>query len=204
MGTAARLGTTVIQRSILVIILPLLLLLNACGISPNPPPPPDAAPRSESRLPPRPAELSLEQVNPCTLLNDQQRQRLGVDPGKFSYDQTDTHYAVCQWSSSSSFTLINRYLARLRVRDGAEDALYSKTGSQVVQVGGFTAVQTSASGLDPNKHCILLIDVAAGQSLWAQYYAQGEFPGLTHAQSCQFARTAAEDMMTNLRAASAH
>lgn len=193
-----------IRRSILAILLPLLLLLNACGTPPNPPPIPNAAPRSESRLPPRPAELRLEQVNPCTLLDDHQRQRLGVGPGKFSYDQTDTHYAVCQWSNSPSFTLINRYLARLQVRDGAEDALDSRTGSQVVQVGGFTAVQTSASGIDPNKHCILLIDVATGQSLWAQYYAQGEFPGLTRAQSCQFARAAAEDMMANLRAASAH
>lgn len=192
-----------IRRSILAIILPLLVVLAACSTRPTQPPAPTTPPQSESRLPPRPAELRLDQVNPCSLLGDQQRQRLGVNPGKFNYDQTDTHYAVCQWSNSPNIPT-NRYLARLRVRDGAEDALYSKTGSQVVQVGGFTAVQTSASGLDLNKHCILLIDVAAGQSLWAQYYAQGDFPGLTHAQSCQFARTVAEDMMTNLRAASTH
>lgn len=185
-----------------LIVLLLCLGVVACGgpAAPVAPAPSVSPAQPVSRLPPRPAELRLDQVNPCGLLTEIQRAKLGVNQGKLSSDGFGLHYSVCQWSTPLSLHL-SWYLVRLRTQDGADEALDSKLGSQVVQVGGFAAVQTSGSGLDPDKHCVILVDVAPHQSLWAQYYAQGEYPGLTHARSCQLAQEAAEKMVATLRAA---
>ena len=178
----------------------LLLGLAGCGGPAVPPPAPAPLPsQSASPLPPRPAELRLDTVNPCALLTDAQRGELHMNQGKFSYDEDSTRYPVCQWDNSPQRPQMT-WLGRLQLRQGADYALDSATGHQIVQVGGFTAVQTSADGQDPRSHCILLVDVAQGQSLWVQYAnIFGDFPGLTHERSCQFARAAAEDMVANLR-----
>jgi hypothetical protein len=92
-------------------------------------------------------------------------------------------------------------LALLQVHQGADYALGSTTAHQLVPLDGFTAVQTTSEGQDPATHCILLVDVAPGQSLWVQFNnSYRDYQGLTHEQSCQFARTFGEDLIQNLRA----
>jgi hypothetical protein len=40
--------------------------------------------------------------------------------------------------------------------------LNSVTGAQIVQVDGFPAVESSSSLADPDKQCLLYVDVAPG------------------------------------------
>jgi hypothetical protein len=187
-----------------ILSVPLLFGLTGCGSggsaashnSANPAP-------SASSLPPRPAELRLDNINPCTLLSDADRGQLKINKGELSYDGDSTHYAVCQWSNFPATLGVPdmRYLARLQTHQGADYALGSTTGHRLVQLDGFTGVQTTSDGQDPERHCILLVDVAPGQSLWVQYAnIGGDYQGLTHEQSCQFAQAFGEDLMQNLRA----
>lgn len=177
-----------------------LLGLAGCAGGTTAPAPSATPPPTVSPLPPRPAALKLDGVNPCELLSETQRSQLGLNPGEFKREDVSTHYPLCQWSSFPRQPDVG-YLARLQLTQGAEIALDSSTGHKIVPVGGFTAVQTSAGGQDPDRHCILLVDVAPGQSLWAQFdNILNDYPGLTHEMSCQFARTFGEDLVRNLRA----
>jgi hypothetical protein len=154
---------------------------------------------STSPLPPRPAVLRLDAVNPCTLLSSTQLGQLGIRQGEFSRDEDSSHDALCHWDNYPERPSM-RYVARLQVQQGADYALGSTTGHQLVQIDGFPAVQTTSEGQDPATHCILVVDVAADQSLWVQYNnAFGDYQGLTHEQSCQFVRAFGEDLMQNLQ-----
>jgi hypothetical protein len=107
--------------------------------------------------------------------------------------------AACQWGNSGGRP-DNLWLGRLIVKRGAGYALTSTTGAQVVQVGGFAAVQTASPYGDPNTHCILLVDIAQGESLWAEYdNTAGDYPGIDHQVACQLTQRAAEFMVQNLR-----
>jgi len=78
--------------------------------------------------------------------------------------------------------------------------LASTTGAQIVQVAGFPGVQTASDLQDPSKQCVLMLDVAPGQTLQATYQnSHGDYPGINHQVACQLASKAAELMVANLR-----
>ena len=193
--------TSWVRRMAALFTLPLLLGLAACG-GHTAAPAPNAEPVPAPRLPPRPAALQLDHVDPCALLSETERGQLGLNPGQFKYEDASTRYPLCRWDNFPHQPN-DGYLARLQLNQGAEFALDSATGHEIVQVDRFAAVQTTAGGLDPRRHCILLVDVALGQSLWVQfstYGTNGRNAGLTHEMSCQFARAFGENLVRNLRA----
>ena len=177
--------------------------LAGCGTeSPSPTgsqPAPGSQPPSSSPFAPRPVELKLDTVDPCALLTGAQESQLGVPVGT-RYDNSDElGSSACQWANHAKPD--NRWLVRLIVKRGADYALGSTTGVQVVQIGGFSAVQTAAPYQDPTTNCVLVVDVAQGQSLGVQYgNAAGDYPGINHDVACQLDRKAAELMVQNLRA----
>jgi hypothetical protein len=159
-----------------------------------------AAPPPSSSLSPRSAELKLDGVDPCALLTAAQQGQLGVEQVGQANNSDELGSAACQWGNNGAKP-DNRWLARLIVKRGADYALGSTTGVQVVQIGGFSAVQTAAPYQDPNTNCVLVVDVAQGQSLGVQYgNAAGDYPGINHDVACQLDRKAAELMVQNLRA----
>lgn len=158
-----------------------------------------ATPAGESRLPPRPSELRLDQVDPCALLTREQFRQLGVRAGERAEDSDGLGSIACQWRNFPKEPDIH-YLARLIVKRGADYALDSTTPTQVVTIDGFSAVQTTSPSGNPNDHCLLLVDVAQGQSLWVQWMTTSpDYPGLTHELACQQARDAGRLMLSNLR-----
>jgi len=172
----------------------------AAGPAPPSPEPPSAAPATTSSpFPPRPVELKLDGLDPCALLNAGQQRQLGVGQVGTYADSDGLGSAACQWGNNGGKP-DNRWLVRMIVKQGADYALGSDTGVQVVQVDGFTAVQTAPPYQDPKLNCVLVVDVAPGQSLGVQYanYA-GDYPGISHEVACQLDRTAAELMVRNLR-----
>jgi hypothetical protein len=181
------------------------LVFGIAGCAPAQPPPaalsppPSAAPTS-SPFPPRPAELRLDGIDPCALLTSAEQTKLDVQfTGKVD-DADQFHSLVCRWANLGGGTPDNAWIARAIVKQGADYALRSAAPAQVVQVGGFSAVQTSSPYFDAKTQCILAIDVAQGESLRVQYNnLQGDYPGITHEVACQQASKAAELMLQNLR-----
>lgn len=177
-----------------LLALVVLVGLAACGS-----PAPAAAPSPRSQLPARPAELRLNGIPPCALLTSAQERQLGVRPGNSTFGGDEFNSPVCMWDNLGG-PPDNSWLARLITQRGADYALDSTTPTQIVQINGFAAVQTSSEGENPNTHCILLIDVAQGQSLWIQYVnLRGDYPNIDHAVACGLSRDVAAMAVGNLQ-----
>ena len=172
---------------------------NGSSVPSASPLPPSAAAPSQSPLPPRPAVLRLDGVDPCVLLTAAQLQLLAVNPGKPSQNNDGIGSRDCLWRNFPAKP-DNGWLARAILAQGAEYYLNSVTGAQIVQVDGFPAVETSSSLADPDKQCLLYVDVAPGQSLEVQYLnGAGDYPGINRQVACQLAVKATELMLANLR-----
>ena len=182
------------------------LVFGGAGCAPAAPPPPapsvppTSAPPTRSPFPPRPTELRLDGVDPCALLTSVEVARLGVDQGERFDDADQFRSLSCDWANSGGLSPEKGWIARAIAKQGADYALGNTAPVQVVQVGGFSAVQTSSPYQNANTQCILVIDVAQGESLWVQFdNLQGDFPGINHQVACQQASKAAELMLGNLR-----
>jgi hypothetical protein len=179
-----------------------LVSLAACG-GPNPSttiasPAPSTTP-AQRGLPPRPAELRLDGIDPCSLLTDEQRAQLGVNPGVFgaSSHRTPLSGDDCSWTNLPR-SQDNDYLGRIILDQGAEYAL----GLEPLRsVNGFPATTTGSIGTDPAYYCLMLVDVAAGQTLSAQYSnGRHDYPGMNHQLACDKAQELASMMLSTLRA----
>ena len=181
----------------------MLVGVAGCGVGSPPAVPPSVAPAvppaARPPFPPRPTELKLDAVDPCSLLTAAQQAQLEVKQVGREDNSDELGSAACQWDNNGGKP-DNGWVARLIVKRGADYALTSSTGTQVVQVDGFSAVQTTSPYGDPKTHCILLVDVAQGESLWAEYdNIAGDYPGINHQVACQLTQRAAEFMVQNLR-----
>jgi hypothetical protein len=181
----------------------LLVGLAGCGNKSTPPPPglaaPAAPPATSAPLPPRPVELKLDGIDPCSLLTAAEQGQLGVKQVGRDDNSDELGSAACQWGNNGGRP-DNLWLARLIVKRGADYALGSTSGVRVVQVDDFTAVQTAAPYQDPKTNCVVVVDVAPAQSLGVQYANfAGDYPGISHDVACQLDRRAAEFMVQNLR-----
>jgi Protein of unknown function (DUF3558) len=194
-------------RLVRLVGLTLLLGVAGCGLPHRPvpaapsaaPPPAESAAPTSSRLPPRPAELRLDGVDPCALLTTAEQAKLGVHQVYSANDADQFRSLGCQWDNGLG-PPDNAWVARAIVKQGADYALDNQAPVQVVQIDGYSAVQTSSPYQNPNRQCIQVIDVAQGESLWVQYDDRiGTYPGINHEVACQQARKAAELMIHNLR-----
>lgn len=191
------------NRGSLVVTGLLLALIGLCGCgtesqpSANPTP---SVPSGGNGLPPRPATLRIQGIDPCSLLTSDQSFKLGVERGRRNDFRPDSPLegTDCDWSTLGSRRRIG-YSAGLLLNRGAEFAL----GSEPLRaVGGYAATSTSSALFDPQWHCYLLVDVGPGQSLLSDYSVETkDLPGMTHQRACDNAQTAAEYMLANLRAA---
>ena len=188
----------------LAALLGAVLVFGAAGCAPAsapppaPGPPPASAAPTSSPFPPRPTELRLNGVDPCQLLTSADQDQLDVKNVGQHNDADRFGSLDCLWANHGTPDI--SWLARAIVKQGADYALGNTAPVQVVQVGGFSAVQTSSPYHDANTQCILVINVAQGQSLWVQFdNLQGDFPGINHQVACQQASKAAELMLRNLR-----
>ncbi|WP_433557330.1 DUF3558 domain-containing protein [Pseudonocardia xinjiangensis] len=172
-------------------LLMLALTLVACSadVTESPVPPTSSA----DVLPARPRELPLEQgLDPCLMLTPSQQGHLGVGKGRPGVASDGFNSPACVWSRFPQEPL-DSYLVQLVTQQGAEFALHSTTGARVVQIGDFAAVETQRDERYPVEfHCVLLIDVAAGQSLWVQYDYDGSTVPMTKQLACDKAKVAAE------------
>jgi hypothetical protein len=169
------------------------------GPSPSPAEGPSPATPSPSPLPPRPLALRLDGIDPCTLLTPKQGRQFSSVPSRRVADDQEPGIYDCIWSTFPTNPVSN-WTASSVLDHGADYYLGSVTGAQIVQVDGFAAVQTSSNLADPERQCLLYVDVAPGQALDVQYInPNGDYPGISHQVACQQATKAAELMVANLR-----
>jgi uncharacterized protein DUF3558 len=194
------------QARLMALSVMLALGVVGCGTgggppaTPGPGQPAPAPARPGPVLPPRPAVLPLDKVdNPCALLTDAQVRQLGVEPGQSQVNADEMPGPDCLWSNFPARP-DRGWVAQPLPYRGAEYALGSTTGAQVVRVGAFSAVQTSSALVEPRFNCILFVDTGPGQSLLVQFSnVMADDPTMTHARACQYAITGATMMIQNLR-----
>jgi hypothetical protein len=166
-------------------------LLAACTVAESAVPAPVGSPTSTVELPPRPRELSLDGVDPCSLLSAAQQQRLGVGNGRPGTSGEGPRSPACAWTRFPEEPQ-DAYQLRLDSSQGAEASLNSVTGVEIVNVRGFTALKTLSPYLPPTSHCVMIVDAASGQNLVLRYEYDGSAVPMTKQLACDKARVAAE------------
>jgi hypothetical protein len=176
------------------------LVLVGCGseTSNKSPTTPSSTAEAGPALPPRPAELRLDGLDPCALLSDDQRRRLGVNRGLNigkSYGGP-LQGPVCAWTNTPNHP-DNTYAGGTILNHGAEYALGLEPTRSV---DGFAATTTGSTGSDPAYYCLILVDVAPGQSLSAAYSnIAKDYPGMNHQMACDQAQQLAGELLSTLR-----
>lgn len=180
-----------------------LLAAGCGGPAAAPPVPSSSIPAAPSgpTLPPRPVDLRLDGLDPCKLLTPAQRAEFGLEgPGDYS-DNSDRFGSVaCLWLRSTA-PPYGGPLIRLVVRQDLRDELGSDQPETVIDINGFPAVQTRGSFGDPQRNCLVLVDMAPGQYLWTQYSKNsGPLQGLNSEVACAKTRQLAGYTLANVRA----
>ncbi|WP_185065244.1 DUF3558 domain-containing protein [Pseudonocardia eucalypti] len=189
----------------LLVCAALVLGLTGCAVTPSQPPTkPEAAPHPQAApaLPPRPSELRLDGIRPCALLTEAQISQLGMAEGRPGINDQGAG-EECIWSNPPGTGPDMGWLARTDTARGAEYALRSVTGAHIIQIDGFSAVETTSPLVDSRWSCIVLVDVALGQSFLVQFQnSGGTDPLMTHERACAQATRGASLMLQNLRSRS--
>jgi hypothetical protein len=91
------------------------------------------------------------------------------------------------------------YSVTADARQGAEYAIASASGANIVTVAGYGAIETQGRGAAPDRNCLLLVDVADRQNIWVQYDYDGSAVPMTRELACEKARNAADMAVQTLR-----
>ncbi|MFC5995997.1 DUF3558 domain-containing protein [Pseudonocardia hispaniensis] len=179
-------------------LLVLLALTTGCTALPGNPAPTTPDDPETSRLPTRPRDIPVDEIEPCDLLTADQLMQLEVSHGAPTNSHVNPSRSVCQWGRFPDEPQ-DFYLMTVDTGRGAAYALGSVTGGRIVDVAGYAAVETRVGSSPEDRHCVLLVDVAAGQNLWVQYDYTGKTVPITKQLACQKAHTAAEMAVQTLR-----
>jgi hypothetical protein len=150
-------------------------------------------------LPPRPQEIPIDGLDPCSVFTDDQLSRLDVGGERYTAP-SGGRGAVCQWRHSPAEPIEGYGVAIVADFGPAEFVGQLKGRSIVTTVAGFPAIVTDQvpAGLPVPEHCSVVVGVAEGQSLQIAYDYNGTELKPTIEQSCAKARTAAEMAMDTL------
>ncbi|HEX2299053.1 MAG TPA: DUF3558 domain-containing protein [Pseudonocardiaceae bacterium] len=183
------------ERPFRFVVLALVLGAFAAGcatrtVTPGEPDQPAPSATSAPQLPPRPQELRIDGVDPCTLLDPHQRQQLGVDGEPRPGGGSSRGEPACSYDHLSAEPFYGVNIATVPF-EGAQVWLNGtrNVDTQIIDVAGFGAVTTRAKGDDSD--CSVIVDVAEGQSMDVLF--TGDSAGsFTPDEMCEKARLAAE------------
>ncbi|WP_433295085.1 DUF3558 domain-containing protein [Pseudonocardia sp. CA-142604] len=154
-------------------------------------------------LPPRPRDVRIDGVDPCSLLTEEQRTRLGLDrPPVF-----DLGPSLLYPGADIPACLIQGYEPRavsvgLSIVTIAGIELFTSGGLAAavrpVQTHGFPAVVAVPTRF--TSYCTVVVDVAPGQLLDVQFADGGRQPPIPQPQLCQNAEQTADAVMETLLA----
>ncbi|GAA2555852.1 hypothetical protein GCM10010210_31740 [Pseudonocardia hydrocarbonoxydans] len=153
-------------------------------------------------LPPRPREVPLDGVDPCTLLTDEDRTELGLDQPPVPNVGTSALYGgeIQQCAVRGFEPRAISVSVLLSVTGGIE--LYFRPGvrSEItpIEVAGFPAIV--ALPVTIRDFCTVVVDVAPGQVVDVQVASGGRQPPIPQEQLCVDAEVVAGIVMGNLLA----
>lgn len=147
--------------------------------------PDSAAPK----IPPRPQELRIEDVDPCTALNSDQVNTLRVQYHSRSAP-LPPRGPGCDWIHSP-YEPIEAYTVAINT-DGGIELAFGQSQLTVIDVAGFGAAEVPALYGTGQNDCVVFIDVATRQALQVGYFYNGVTVPMTHEIACAKARNAAE------------
>jgi uncharacterized protein DUF3558 len=186
------------RSSLITAMLAIATTLSACSSTVAGTPASTSPAAGSGSLPARPQELPVDAVDPCSLINPEQREVLGVGAGRPGVADDGFGSRACIWSRYPEEPQ-DTYQVRAVAVQGAEVALRSATGASVIPIGPFTAVETQSPHLPTDSHCVLIIDVAAGQHLSLRYEYDGSTVPMTRELACEKAWNAAGMAVQTLR-----
>ncbi|WP_433558862.1 DUF3558 domain-containing protein [Pseudonocardia xinjiangensis] len=172
----------------------------AGGCSADTPPPPDP---DKIELPPRPREVRVDGVDPCSLLTTEQRAELGLDGSPLFGTGPSELYPGADVPTCA----IRGYEPRavvVGVSNVTTTGIELYTSGRLVaevraaEVRGFPAVVAV-----PIRHtdgCTVIVDVAPGQLLDIQFADGGRLPPIPQPELCRGAQVTADAVMVTLLA----
>lgn len=157
------------------------------------------APGSGPSLPPRPQDIAIDRLDPCSVFTPEQLSRLDVG-GEQLTPADKSGYALCLWSHATEEPYETYAVAVITDAGPAERFGQPQKDVSWTTIEGFPAIVTDqvAVGLPRPEHCSALISIAEGQTLQVGYDYNGSALTMTAEQSCGKARTAAGMAMQTL------
>jgi hypothetical protein len=189
-----------VQRAVLGV---LIVLLSGCSTgghaSPADPPATQQATPTTVSLPPRPRDVPIDDVDPCTLMTRQQRAELGLDqPPRLSREASLLYPGdVSRCSIRGNEPAISISISAVTTT-GIEFWTSGRAAAetQPVEVADFPALVATSEVVDDG--CNVLVDVAPGQMLDIQSRSAGARPPIRQDQLCRVAEQAANLAMDTL------
>ncbi|MHA6627855.1 DUF3558 domain-containing protein [Pseudonocardia sichuanensis] len=183
----------------------LAVLASACSADgPGPSAPPtstEVRPDGAVELPPRPQEVRLDGVDPCSLLTEEQRAELGLDGRPvFSqapvglYDGVEVPLCTVRGFEPRAVTVG----VSLVMSVGIERFTSGELAAQIkpISVREFPAVVALPTRF--TEYCSVIVDVAPGQLLDVQFRDGGRRPPIPQPQLCRDAEIVAAAAMASL------
>jgi hypothetical protein len=155
------------------------------------------------QLPPRPRDVRIDGVDPCTLLTPAQRAELGLDQRPVFDEWPSTLYIGGTVSACVIGGFEPRAIAvgvSLVTTAGIELWTSGELAAEVrpVQMRGFPGVIARPTRF--TEYCTAIVDVAPGQLLDIQFRDGGRRPPIPQDQLCRDAKVVAEAVMSTLLA----
>jgi hypothetical protein len=202
-----RAATVLLVRWVGAAVLTVLLTVSASACSadaPAPSPPPtstEARPEGVVELPPRPREVRLDGVDPCSLLTEEQRAELGLDARPVFSQASVGLYPGGDVPACDIRGFEPRAIATgisLVTTVGVERFTSGELAAEIwpITVDGFPAVVAVPTRL--TNYCTVIVDVAAGQLVDVQFRDGGRRPPIPQRQLCRDAEVVAGEVMTTL------
>ncbi|WP_345609768.1 DUF3558 domain-containing protein [Pseudonocardia adelaidensis] len=176
------------------------MLASACAIQGSAGPAAHPTPPAVE-LPPRPREVRLDGVDPCSLLTDEQREKLGLD-GRPVFSQAPVGlYRGAEVPSCTTGGFEPRAVTvgvSLVTSVGIERFTSGELAAELrpIEVRGFPALVAVPTRF--TDYCTVVVDVAAGQLLDVQFATGGRQPPIPQPQLCRDAETVAGEVMATL------
>jgi hypothetical protein len=180
-----------------------MALLAGCSTggqaSPADPPATESAAPTTVALPPRPRDVPIDDVDPCTLLTRQQRVELRLDQPPLGGRGPSVLYPgdVSSCSIRGNEPAISIYIQTVTTA-GIEFFTTGQTDSEVqpIELSGFPAAV--AAPMHTDDSCKVLVDTAPGQMVDVQAMSAGADPPIPEEQLCHDAERAANAVMDTL------
>jgi hypothetical protein len=181
-----------------------VLLASACTIQGSAAPATTPEPQSGGaavELPPRPREVRLDGIDPCSLLTEEQRAELGLDGRPvFSrapvglYGGADVPLCTVRGFEPRAVSVGVSLVTSVGIERYASGELSAEL--RPIGVQGFPAIVAVPTRF--TEYCTVVVDVAPGQLLDVQFRDGGRRPPIPQQQLCQDAEIVADAIIATL------